>query len=217
MTDLIDSLERTECVAERRATPGIVLLTLSRRVLYMNRQAREFCQHIIWTEGGRVANGLLPKAVSDLRDEIVKLLEGYSHVKDWENIEISRVAGDSERPVLLRGLGFPDPTGIKPVCVLVLMEEVGRHLELAPAQAKLRFQLTNREQAAIQYREAVRLSPSFADAHNNLGIVLASLGQLGDAADEFRIALRIDPSNASAQTNLQLAEVTVRGARIRPK
>ena len=164
MTDLTDSLERAECVVERRATPGIVLLTLSRRFLYMNRQARELCQHIIWTEGGRVANSLLPKAVSDLRDEIVKLLEGYSHVKDWENIEISRVAGDSERPVLLRGLGFPDPTGIKPVCVLVLMEEVGRHLELAPAQAKLRFQLTNREQAAIQYLAKGFTNKEIADA-----------------------------------------------------
>jgi DNA-binding CsgD family transcriptional regulator len=130
----------------------------------MNRQARELCQHIVWAERGRVANGILPKAVSELRDEIVALLESYSHVKDWENIEISKVAGDSQKPILLRGLGFPDPTGLKPACVLVLMEEVGRHAELAPAQAKLRFQLTDREQAAIQFLAKGFTNKEIADA-----------------------------------------------------
>ncbi len=164
INDVIDSLERAECLAERRATPGIVLLTSSRRFLYMNRQARELCQHLTWAEGGRVANGLLPKAVSDLRDEVVRLLDSYTHVKDWENIEISRVTGDSKRPVLLRGLGFPDPTGLKPACVLVLMEEVGRHAEMVPMQAKQRFQLTDREQAAVEHLVKGCTNKEIADA-----------------------------------------------------
>ena len=61
------------------------------------------------------------------------------------------------------------------------------------------------EHAALQFREAVRLSPVYAEAHNNLGVVLASLGRLGEATDEFRTALRIDPAIASAQRNLDLA------------
>jgi DNA-binding CsgD family transcriptional regulator len=164
MKDLIDSPERAECLAERRATPGIVVLTSARRFLYMNRQGRELCRHLVWTEGGRLATGLLPKVVTELRDEIVTKLESLSHVKDWENIEISRVVGDSHKPVLLRGLGFPDPTSPNPACVLVLIEEVGRDADLAPAQAKLRFRLTDREEAAIQYLAKGFTNKEIADA-----------------------------------------------------
>jgi len=161
--DMIE-LERVEDQAERNATTGIVLLTSARRFLYMNRQARELCQHLLMTEHGDAANGSLPKALCDLRDEVLKQLDRSSHVKDWESVEVSRVAGGSERPMFLRGLGFPDAIGINPPCVLILMEEVGSRADRAPIEAKIRFQLTTREQAAIQYLAKGCTNKEIADA-----------------------------------------------------
>ena len=163
MRDVVE-LERVEDQTERNSTTGIVLLTSARRFLYMNRQARELCQHLPWTEHGHSANGSLPESLCDLRDDVLKQLDRSSHVKDWESVEVSRLVGGSERPVLLRGLGFPDSIGVNPACVLILMEEVGTRMDSAQIEAKKRFQLTTREQAAVQYLAKGCTNKEIADA-----------------------------------------------------
>jgi Tfp pilus assembly protein PilF len=44
--------------------------------------------------------------------------------------------------------------------------------------------------------------PDSADAYNNLGIALASQGEIDDAADQFQQALRRQPAFVDAQRNL---------------
>jgi tetratricopeptide (TPR) repeat protein len=48
------------------------------------------------------------------------------------------------------------------------------------------------------------LNPAVADAHNNLGVALASLGQIDEALAHFRAALAIRPDYTDAQENLNL-------------
>jgi len=161
---VIESLKREDYLPEDTSTIGVVLLTSEQQFLYMNRQAQQLCQHLTWAENGDTGNGALPPALSDLRTEVLKQLDRASHIKDWESVELSRVVGNSERPILLRGVGFPDSVGASPVCVLILMEEVGNRVETAPLQAKERFQLTAREQAAVQYLAKGCTNRQIADA-----------------------------------------------------
>ena len=56
--------------------------------------------------------------------------------------------------------------------------------------------------AIYQFREAIRLEPDLATAHNNLGSALASQGKLDEAIAEFREAIRLKPDDAVAHTNL---------------
>src|SRR5206468_5975225 len=58
---------------------------------------------------------------------------------------------------------------------------------------------------AAEFREAIRLRPDFAEAHNNLGLVLLQAGddQAGIAA--LREAVRINPEYADARVNLGAA------------
>jgi Flp pilus assembly protein TadD len=44
--------------------------------------------------------------------------------------------------------------------------------------------------------------PDSAEAHNNLGIALASLGEIEGAIDHFQQALRLQPAFVDAQQNL---------------
>jgi tetratricopeptide (TPR) repeat protein len=62
------------------------------------------------------------------------------------------------------------------------------------------------ERAIKQLREAIGLKPGYAEAHNNLGIALASLGKLEQAVTHWQEALRLKPDFADAQANLRRVE-----------
>ena len=62
-------------------------------------------------------------------------------------------------------------------------------------------------QAASFYQEAIRLDPSFAGAHNNLGLALSQrTGRLQEAVAEYRSAIQLDPGFAPAWYNLGAAQ-----------
>ena len=52
------------------------------------------------------------------------------------------------------------------------------------------------------FRKALSLNSDYADAHNNLGNILKSKGNLDDAQDHFKLALTINPLFAQAHNNL---------------
>lgn len=61
--------------------------------------------------------------------------------------------------------------------------------------------------AAIdQLRQAITWNPESAQAHNNLGIALASTGRMEEAVEQFNHALTIDPEFDDARRNLALAQ-----------
>lgn len=59
--------------------------------------------------------------------------------------------------------------------------------------------------ALREYREALRLDPSNARAHNNIGVIYREMGLLDEAIKEYRRALEIDPGYAKALNNLGVA------------
>ena len=68
----------------------------------------------------------------------------------------------------------------------------------------------NIAQASAQAREALRLNPGDADAHNVLGVTLAQQGQVDEAVREFQTALRINPQHTQAARNLERATALAR-------
>ena len=51
----------------------------------------------------------------------------------------------------------------------------------------------------MQYREALRLRPDYAQAHNNLSGILLQRGELAEAVSHIAEARRLDPANVEAQ------------------
>ena len=56
--------------------------------------------------------------------------------------------------------------------------------------------------AEAAYREAIRLDPGFAAAHDGLGYVLWEVKRFGEAEAALREAIRLDPGNAAAHHDL---------------
>jgi tetratricopeptide (TPR) repeat protein len=61
------------------------------------------------------------------------------------------------------------------------------------------------ERAADAYRQAIEAEPQYAEAHANLGAVLARLGEYDQAVLSYNRALRINPRLNAARLNLGLA------------
>jgi Flp pilus assembly protein TadD len=60
--------------------------------------------------------------------------------------------------------------------------------------------------AIAEFETALRLAPGYAQAHNDLGVVLLYVpGRRAQAVAEFRAALSINPNDPQAQSNLQRA------------
>ncbi len=60
-------------------------------------------------------------------------------------------------------------------------------------------------EAISEFRSALMWNDKSAEAHNNLGIALASTGRMEEAIDQFRLALASDPEFDDAKRNLAMA------------
>jgi tetratricopeptide (TPR) repeat protein len=61
------------------------------------------------------------------------------------------------------------------------------------------------QDAIKHYNQALRITPDFVNAHNNLGIASLNNGKINGAIFNFSETLRIDPNKANALFNLELA------------
>ena len=144
------SWERLDSIADKRAGPGILMLTASMQMLYRDRRSSELCSRINRYHNGKAANGVLPPAVVDFCAEIRKALQERTAARDWEHFQIKRVIGDPARPVFLYGLGVPDRNGMQYSRILLIMEEIGRRENSVAEHARELYRLTDREVAVIQ-------------------------------------------------------------------
>jgi DNA-binding CsgD family transcriptional regulator len=139
----------TESIVERRGGPGILILTSSTQLLYKDRRAWDLCAEIN-NGAGSAAQGVLPRAVVELCDQVNKLLQIWTDAKDWEQNRIKRVIGMPDRPILLSGLGLPDRHGVQQSRILITMEGFGRRQAAIIEQVKDVFRLTDREVTVVQ-------------------------------------------------------------------
>jgi len=135
-------------IAGLRGGPGLLILSTDNRLLHMNRRGWELVRQIndsqTVTETVK-AGGMLPTAIIEICAEVQTLLKAQLGSKDWEQLEVRRLVGDSARPILLRGFGLPGSDSR----ILIVMELMGRRERVAQ-QIQERFQLTNREQTVVQ-------------------------------------------------------------------
>ncbi|HZR23542.1 MAG TPA: tetratricopeptide repeat protein [Vicinamibacterales bacterium] len=96
---------------------------------------------------------------------------------------------------------FETALTLDPQSPLAKRNLAGLHYDLGGTELEAsRFADAERE-----FRATLRIDPTMVEAHNNLGIALASQGKLADAIVEFRQALAIKPDFADAQKNLAMA------------
>ena len=69
-------------------------------------------------------------------------------------------------------------------------------------RGNLFYNLNKFEEAEKEYREAIKINPDYADAHNNLGALLQNLKRYEEAEKEYREAIKINPNDILAHQNI---------------
>jgi Flp pilus assembly protein TadD len=67
------------------------------------------------------------------------------------------------------------------------------------------FKKGDKEAAKQHLQKAVEIDPEFADAHNDLGVVLENLGQHNTSVEQFQEAVKLAPGHREATANLSIA------------
>ncbi len=109
-----------ESVAQRRASPGVLMFTEKLQLLYLNRQALHFNARLS-KEGPRSSSqGLLSPVVYQLCNEIAEHLRIKPDLKEWEHFQIVKIPTVAP-PMIIRGIGIPSSRAI-----LILMENLSQ-------------------------------------------------------------------------------------------
>jgi tetratricopeptide (TPR) repeat protein len=74
------------------------------------------------------------------------------------------------------------------------------------AEGERLLQQRRYDEAADRFRAALALKPDSAEAANNLGVALASMGRLAEAREQFALAVQLQPGFEQARENLAAAE-----------
>ena len=140
---------RFDHIVKQRHGPGVLVIAPPMRVVYVNRQAWEYAKHL--DDGTGISeSGPLPIAITRLCADIQQALRARTSSGFTDQLEVSRVAGHPDHPVLLRGFGVPGYNGHQAALVLILLEEVGRR-QRPVGEVSERFQLTVREKAVVEH------------------------------------------------------------------
>lgn len=140
-----------ESLVERRSGPGIMVFSTTLQLLHVDPRAQELCRRITHTQHGTPARGVVPPVVMEFCLDIRKAIQARTAGNDWQQFQLRKLSGTVQRPILLRGYGLPDSSGIDMSRILIMMEEVGRGEAVASSHVKARFHLTDREQGVIQH------------------------------------------------------------------
>jgi hypothetical protein len=84
---------------------GIVVLSSARKILYINKAARDLLMVLSQHERGRVPNGSLPKSVEYLLDEILALIRIPVEHRGWRRLAAKRLLKAPGESVLVQAFG----------------------------------------------------------------------------------------------------------------
>jgi DNA-binding CsgD family transcriptional regulator len=138
----------SESIADKRAGPGILILSTSGHLLYKDRRAWELCAQL--DQSADKASKTVPVPIQDLCSEINDVLQVRTDAKDWEQFRVKRIFEIGGRQLLFSGLGLPDRHGFQQSRILITVEEIGRRAGPSIEHLKDVFRLTDREIMVVQ-------------------------------------------------------------------
>jgi DNA-binding CsgD family transcriptional regulator len=139
--------EKTVSFADQRAGHGILIITLSGRILWTDARAADLCQQMRGVTEEQ--EGTLPREVLKIAKEIGELLELRNHPKDWEAFNVKRAVKGREGHIFVAAIGLPAGVGHNTEStVLFTLDVISARKSVSRLQE---FQLTPREMTVVGF------------------------------------------------------------------
>jgi DNA-binding CsgD family transcriptional regulator len=138
-------------IAARRVSPGVLFLTSSLQLIYTDQYSRHLCAVINHGQGVTTARGLLPPAVLDVCGKVAQLMTTDRTSVRAQDLQVRQLVPHPDTPVLIWGIGLPDPNDPDEGHILVLLEESQRHPAELLRAAQQRFMFTDRDAEVVQH------------------------------------------------------------------
>ena len=110
-----------------------------------------------------------------------------------------------------RAVNLPEFVNIPPDGMLKIEAPVTDYYRIVDQASEL-TKKGRKQEAILEWKKALELSPGEARAHNNLGVSLSGAGQIDEAIEHFNTALELSPEYPEAHNNL--AELLIRKRRL---
>ena len=140
--------EQVVNLTDKREGHGILLLTESLCILFIDGRARKLCQEIR-SESGQNHADLIPVSLMKVCGEIRDLLRLRNHSKDWEEFSVKRVIKGAEGQIFVCGIGLPALIGKEPG-ILLTLDYIGSRARPKLQKAMEQFNLTPREVMVVE-------------------------------------------------------------------
>jgi DNA-binding CsgD family transcriptional regulator len=138
-------------IAAKRVAPGVLFLTSSLELIYKDQHSRHLCGVISHAQGVKTARGLLPPAVLEVCGKVAQLMKTARRSVRAQDVQVRQLIPHPDTPVLILGIGLPDPNHPDEGRILVLIEESQRRPEALLRVAQRRFMLTERDTEVLQH------------------------------------------------------------------
>jgi DNA-binding CsgD family transcriptional regulator len=145
------SAQHAESLAARRSGPGLLVFRAPMNLVYRDPWAWRRCQEISQDPAGGAGSTGLPTVIEEVYEEVSQHLKVRTEPKDWEQFRVRRIMNENTRPMLVSGLGVPQPRRPALSHILITIEDIGRRDEGVIDQAKKLFHLTDREVDVAQH------------------------------------------------------------------
>lgn len=91
------------------------------------------------------------------------------------------------------------------ISIQQLQHKVSKRAAKECGKGREAFENGNKEAAKESFQKAIEIDPEFADAHNDLGVILEKFGEHTAAAEQFQKAVQLAPYHREATANLSIA------------
>lgn len=119
-----ESARPVPVAATRQAGLGVVVFSPTTRLLYANESARQFLKRLNGTEKDHQTDGVLPLSIDGIFSEILKALEIRAVNGDGELLQVHRLVGGQDKPVVVRAYGLPDQIGMQRSRIVITMQGI---------------------------------------------------------------------------------------------
>jgi len=111
-------------VATRRGiNSGIIVLSSTCNVLYVNKAAHEYLVQLNRKENDHPTHGAFPESIDHLLGEILNVLRTAVMNNGWKQLEARRLVTGQDQPVLLQAFGIPDRLDIQRSRIVLTIQE----------------------------------------------------------------------------------------------